>query len=151
MRFQQPIELIGNNNNIAISTQEIHSNGSISGNRITGNTVKTFSTNGNQQTLSEIIGQQLPFQSSHDAIQTKSNEIKETINCNGNDGDQFDNDIDECSDSESDINHMITRGNLFKLKFESEAKRSGSIECLASSADESFMDDEGVASILFLI
>lgn len=69
------------------------------------------------------------------------------------------NAIDECGDSsdlETNINHMITRGNLYKLNFDAaeteldliERNLSGSIECLASSPDDSFMDDDGMVSSL---
>lgn len=64
------------------------------------------------------------------------------------------NAVGECGDSsdlESNINCMITRGNLYKLNFDAagteleliERNLSGSIECLASSPDESFMEDDG--------
>lgn len=57
----------------------------------------------------------------------------------------------DLSDFETNINHMITRGNLYKLNFNAaeteleliERNLSGSIECLASSPDDSFMEDDG--------
>lgn len=63
------------------------------------------------------------------------------------------NAVDECDDSsETNINHMITRGNLYKLNFGAaeteldliERNLSGSVECLASSPDDSFMEDDGM-------
>lgn len=72
--------------------------------------------------------------------------------CGGSGGDGF-------SDLESNINHLITRGNLFKLNFDSaeteleliDRNLSGSIECLASSPDDSFMEDDGMTSPSILL
>lgn len=75
------------------------------------------------------------------------------LNTNGNA-------VDECgdlSDIETNINHMITRGNLYKLNFDAagteldliERNLSGSIECLASSPDDSFMEDDGTNRFRF--
>lgn len=65
------------------------------------------------------------------------------------------NAVGECGDSsdlETNINCMITRGNLYRLNFDAaeteleliQRNLSGSIECLASSPDDSFMEDDGM-------
>lgn len=62
--------------------------------------------------------------------------------------------VDGCGDLSkfaTNINHMITRGNLYKLNFDAaetelnliERNLSGSVECLASNPDDSFMEDDG--------
>lgn len=126
MRFHQPVDCLANNNN----DKFIHSIqwGDRTAN---GNSVKAQPTHGSNQTLAAAIRHQSthPIGSPCDA------------NLNGND--EVD-DIEDLSDADTNINRMITRGNLFKLKFNTNGeKRSGSVECLASSADESYMDDEG--------
>lgn len=175
MRFYESVAYISNSNNNN-NTNNSNSNGNIS-----GNTVKTFSSNGNNQAVAETF-EGLTLPALHQ-MKISSNETLSNLNLNlnrnlvcdsdGNDKRKFNDSNKEASgaidesilngnennvndkftDLETNINHMITRGNLFKLNFEdnhlnsSDTKRSGSIECLASSPDDSFMDDEGKLSL----
>lgn len=135
MRFHhQPLDYLAANNNNEKFIHSIH----WSDRTTNGNTVKTLPTNGSNQTLTAAIRHQTTL--SND-FQCKNNTNIRDVNLNGND--EVD-DIEDLSDSDTNIGRMITRGNLFKLKFNTNNEnQSGSIECLASSADESFMDDEG--------
>lgn len=200
MRFHQSLDYMNNIHSLN-SFGGDNNNGNI-GTTISSTTVKTFTSNGNHQTLTKPIDRHLlprspqnetnnfNFLSNYhnDSVRQNSLTIEalshalnsttgielENVNVepdaivddDGGNRTTADGEIsngnagDECGDLldlETNINHMITRGNLYKLNFDAaeteldliEQNLSGSIECLASSPDDSFMEDGGKHFFLF--